>query len=112
MVTPSGTVADAGSLARIDHDGVVGKDVVVMIPLVESSPVVATNQQGELDVGVILAHGLQRVPGIGWLRQAELIVACLQLWLVLQRLFYHFQAQLVVEQVGSGLLERGSWAKP
>ena len=76
-----------------------------MVPLVESCPVVATNQQGELVFRVILADGLQRMPGIRWLRQAELLVACLQLWLVLQRFFYHFQAQLVVGQVGSGLLE-------
>ncbi len=45
------------------------------------------------------------MPGIGRLGQAELIVACLQLWLVLQCLFYHLQAQVVVEQVGSCFLE-------
>ena len=32
--------AYAGALAGIDHDRVVGKDIVVMIPLVECSPVV------------------------------------------------------------------------
>lgn len=50
--------AHAASLTGIDNDGVVGKDIFVMIPLVESSPVVTTYQQRKLDVCVILADGL------------------------------------------------------
>ena len=63
-------LTDAGALARINHNGVVGEDVVMVIPLVECRPVIAANQQGELCFRIVLADGLQRVPGIGRLVQA------------------------------------------
>ena len=53
----------------------------------------------------LLADGLKRVPGIGWLGQAKLVVACLELRLLLQCLLYHFQSQMVIEQVGCRLFK-------
>ncbi len=38
MVTPYGTSADVAPFSGIDHDGVVGQDVVVVKPLVEGWP--------------------------------------------------------------------------
>ena len=81
------------------------KDIFMMIPLVEGCPVVPTYQQRKLDVCEFLADGLKRVPGIGWLGQAKLVVACLELRLLLQCLLHHFQSQMVIEQVGCRLFK-------
>ena len=34
--------SDVGTFSGIDHDGIMGEDVVMVIPFVESCPVVAT----------------------------------------------------------------------
>ena len=91
--------------SRIDDDGVVAQDVFVVKPFVEGSPVVASYEEGEADVGEVLAQRLQRVPGVGRLGHVELIVACLEFWLVGNGLFCHLEPQFVCQQVGGFFLE-------
>ena len=89
----------------VTDDGVVAQDVFVVKPFVEGSPVVASYEEGEADVGEVLAQRLQRVPGVGRLGHVELIVACLEFWLVGNGLFCHLEPQFVCQQVGGFFLE-------
>ena len=86
-------------LSRIDHDGIVMKDVFVAVPLVESCPVVAANQNRELIVGVCFLQGLQRVPGIGGLGLVEFEIAGFQVRLILEGDLHEAEAFVVIEQL-------------
>jgi len=84
----------------------VAQNVGRMVPTMEVGPVVASYQQDKLMLRIVLSQMLQRVPRVRRLGQLELVVACHDTFLTLQRQLCHLQPQTVVEQVGRALLQR------
>lgn len=96
---------DGTALARIYNNRIAVEDVLSVVPAVEGQPVVGTDDEHKLMLGVVAGERLQRVPRIAGARQVELVVAGHEARLVGQGLACELEARLVVEQVGAGLLE-------
>ena len=83
--------------------------ILPVAPTLEMGPVVASYQQRELAIRIVLAQVLQGVPGIRGFGQTELIVAGLHALNTLKGFLCHLQAQTVVQQIGIISFQRILW---
>ena len=80
------------------HYGVVAYDVGGVVPAVKHRPVVSTDDECELAVGVAAAQVAQRVPHVRRPWQRELAVAGVQLGVGGECAAHHVEPQPVVEE--------------
>ena len=85
--------------ARIDYQRMVRHDDIGILPSGEGLPVVRTDDECELSVGMCLAELLQSVDHVRWARQVEFKVRGMELGIFLYRQAYQFQTELIIPQV-------------
>lgn len=97
------------AFAWINRDFVVGENVCWFGPSVEGQPVVGTDDENELTVGIIGGEMFERVPCIGGLGEVELVVGGHETRLVLERLSGEAESQIIGKKVVVGCFEGVEW---
>ena len=90
---------------RIDKDAVVAENLVAFLPLRKAEPVVRSNDEDELVLGVCGMELFQGVNHVGGAGQVHLEVGYLQVGLAFDGQMCQPKACIVFEQVGGVLLE-------
>ena len=76
-----------------------GDDLVRCFPTVEKLPIVCTDDEGELMVGIGFLQGIERMDGIGRTGQVEFEVRSMELGIAFHGQAYQFQAQVVIPKL-------------
>ena len=96
---------DGVSLPGIDSYGIMAEDVLIVSPAVEGEPVVGSDDEGELLVGMLLGERLEGLPGVRRLEHPELVVAGMDMRFVAQGFACERQPLAVRQEVGGLGLE-------
>jgi hypothetical protein len=84
---------------RVDKEVVLPEEALVVVPAGEELPVVATDEEGELSLGVVGFQGVEGVHHVGGAGEVELEVGGVETGVSVDGQAHHLQAEVVVEQV-------------
>lgn len=100
-------LVDVTAGTAIDEDLVVGEDALVVVPAGEVAPVVGSDDEGELMLGIGEAKGCEGVDHVGWDGEVALEVGHADGGHALGGELRHGEAMVIGGNVGCGVLLQG-----